>query len=150
MREAIPEYFKLTNLCLTMILGSMEDERVFSTLGFLKSKVGNKLDKNLDNCLRLYNSRYEVEIFPYDRAINIWRNQCQRRGISNISNPSSSGGGSGSYPDIESNEDDVDFGMHSESDADSESEENTTNNEMLYPINEEDSDDSDAELVQAE
>ena len=137
-----------------MILGSVEDERVFSTLGFLKSKVRNKLDKNLDNCLRLYNSRYEVEIFPYDRAISIWRKWCQRRGIANISNTSGSGSGdgSGSYPDIESqrNEDDVEFGIHSESYADSESEENTTNNEILYLINEEDSDDSDVEPVQAE
>ena len=141
-----------------MTLGSVEDGIFFSTLGFLKSKVRNKLDKNLDNCLRLYNSRYEVESFPYDRAVSIWRKWCQRRGIANISNTSGShsgggsGGGSGSYPNIESqsNEDDVEFGMHSESDADSESEENTTNNEMLYAINEEDFDDSDAKPVQAE
>ena len=73
LREAIQEYFKLNNLCLAMILGLVEDERVFSTLGFLKSKIRNKLDKNLDNCLRLYNSRYEVESFPYGRAIDIWR-----------------------------------------------------------------------------
>ena len=120
----------------------------FSNLGFLKSKVRNKLDKNLDNFLRLYNSRYEVESFTYDRLVNIWRNQCQRRGIANISNLS--GSGSGSYLDIESNEDDVDFGMHSESNADSEFEENITKNEMLYAINEEDFDDSDVEPVQAE
>ena len=73
LRESIPEYFKLANLCLTMILGSVEDERVVSTLGFLKSNVRNKLDKNLDNFLRLYNSRYEIYSFPYDRALNIWR-----------------------------------------------------------------------------
>ena len=106
----------------------------------------------MDNCLRLYNSRYEVEIFPYDKVISIWRNQCQRRGISNISNPSGSdsgnGGGNGSCFNIGSNEDDVEFGMHI--DTDSESKENTMNNEMLYVINEEDSNDSDAELVQAE
>ena len=110
--------------------------------------------------MRLYNYRYKVESFPYDRAVNIWRKQCQRRGIAKISNPSGCGssggsgsgssGGSGSYPNIESNEDDVEFGMHSKFDTDNESEENTMNNEMLYAINEEDSDDSDAELVQAE
>ena len=133
-----------------MILGSMEDERVFSTLGFLKSKARNKLDTNLDNCPRLYNSRYEVESFPYEKVVSIWRNQCQIRGIANISNPSSNGSGSGSCPDIGSNEDDVDFGMHTESDANSESEENTTNNEMLYAINEEYSDNSDTEPVQAD
>ena len=115
----------------------------------------------MDNCLRLYNSRYEVESFPYDKVVIIWRKRCQRRGISNISNTSGSGsgggsgsgsgsgGGSGSYLDIESqrNEDDVEFGMHSESNADSEFEENTTNNEMLYAINEEDFNDIDVELV---
>ena len=154
LRELIPKYFKLTNLCLTMILGSVEDEIFFSTLGFLKSKVRNKLDKDLDNCLRLYNSRYEVESFPYDRAASIWRKQCQKRGIANISNPSGSssgggsGNGSGSCPDIGSNEDDVEFGIHT--DVDSESEENTMKNEMLYAINEEDSDDSDVEPVQVE
>ena len=54
------ETFKLVELCLTMILGSVEDERVFSALGFLKSKVRNKLDKNLENFLSLYTFRYEI------------------------------------------------------------------------------------------
>ena len=73
--------------------------------------------------------------------------------MTNISNPSgsgsgggtSSGSGSGSCPDIGSNEDDVDFGMHTN--IDSESQENTMNNEMLYAISEEDYDDSDDDLV---
>ena len=73
LREAISEYFKLTILCLTMILGSVEGEIFFGTLGFLKSKVRNKFKKKLDNCMRLYNSRYEVEIFPYDRVVSFWR-----------------------------------------------------------------------------
>ena len=78
--------------------------------------------------------------------------------MANISNPSSSGSGggggngsssgSGSCPDIGSNEDDVDFSMHA--DIESEFEEKITDNEMLYAINEEDSDDSNVELVQAE
>ena len=84
--------------------------------------------------------------------------------MTNISNPSGSdssggsGGGSGSgsgngsssgsdsCPDTKRNEDKVDIGMH----TDGESKENTTNNEMLYAINEEDFDDSDVELVQVE
>ena len=36
LRESISKIFKLAKLCLTMILRSMEDERVFSALGFLK------------------------------------------------------------------------------------------------------------------
>ena len=73
--------------------------------------------------------------------------------MSNISKTSGNcsgdgGSGNGSCLDIGSNEDDVDFGMHT--DIDSESEENTTNKEILYAINEEDYDDSDVDPVQTE
>ena len=60
LRDSISEYLRLTELCLTMILGSVEDERVFSVFGFIKSNIRNKLDKNLDTCLRMYNYRYDV------------------------------------------------------------------------------------------
>lgn len=73
----------------------MEYERVFSALGFLKSKVRNKLYKNLENCLRLYISKYEVNTFSYERALKLWMKKCQRRGLGNdlnneITNSSSS------------------------------------------------------------
>ena len=58
----------------------------------------------------------------------------------------SSGVGSGLCPNIGSNDDEVDFGMH----TNNESEENTTDNQMLYEINEEESNDSDVELVKLE
>lgn len=78
-----------------MILGSVEDERVFSALGFLKSNIRNKLDKNLENCLRLYTSKYEINTFPYERALKLWMKKCQRRGLGNISNNEISDSGSG-------------------------------------------------------
>ena len=93
--ESISKYFKLAELCLTMILGSMEDERVFSALGFLKSKVRNKLDKNLENCLRLYTSTYEINNFPYEKEMWLWKKKCQRRGLGNISSNDISNLGSG-------------------------------------------------------
>ena len=55
--------------------------------------------------------------------------------MANILNPSDNG--NGSCPDIGNNDDEVDFGMH----TDNESEENIMNNQMLYAINEKDSDD---------
>ena len=58
--------FKLVDLCQTMILGSMEDERIFSAMSFLKSKWRNKIDKNVDTFLRLYVIKYEVDNFPYE------------------------------------------------------------------------------------
>lgn len=68
-----------------MILGSMEDERVFSALGFLKSKVRSKLYKNLETCLRLFVTQYNVRDFPYDRLMAIWNSMRERRGLCNTS-----------------------------------------------------------------
>lgn len=86
LQENISKYFKLADLCQTMILGSMEDERMFSALSFLKSKLRNKLDKNMDTCLRLYATKYDVNNFPYERALALWRSDCDRRGENNITN----------------------------------------------------------------
>ena len=85
LRTSISEYFKLSDLCQTMILGSVEDERVFSALGFLKSNVRNKLDKNLETCLRLFVTQYNVRDFPYERSLAIWNSTCERRGLCNTS-----------------------------------------------------------------
>lgn len=84
--QNMSEYFKLVDLCQTMILGSVEDERMFSALTFLKSKLRNKLDKNVDTCLRLYVTKYEVDNFPYERAVALWRSNCERRGENNMAN----------------------------------------------------------------
>ena len=78
-----------------MILGCVEDEMVFSALGFLKSKVRNKLDKNLEIFLRLYTYRYEINNFPYERPLQLWMKKCQRRGLGNVSNNDINNSGSG-------------------------------------------------------
>ena len=72
LQENISEYFKLVDLCQTMILGSVEDERMFSALPFLKSNLGNKLDKHMDTCLILYVTKYDIKNFPYERALALW------------------------------------------------------------------------------
>lgn len=54
LQDEISEYFHLYDLCQTMIIGFVEDERVFSSLQFVKSKVQNRLEKNLENWLSLY------------------------------------------------------------------------------------------------
>ena len=86
LQENISEYFKLADLCQTMILGSVEDERMFSALSFFKSKLRNKLDKHVDICLRLYVTKYDVDNFPYERALALWRSDYDRRGENNITN----------------------------------------------------------------
>ncbi|KAH9296664.1 hypothetical protein KI387_044244 [Taxus chinensis] len=83
LQEDISEYLRLYELCQTMILGSVEDERVFSALSFIKSKLRNRLDKNLESCMRCYVSRYSIETFSFDRAIAHWNSLCERRGVNN-------------------------------------------------------------------
>ena len=54
LQEKMSKYFKLVDLCQTMILGSVEDKRMFSALLFLNSKLRNKFNKHMDSCLRVY------------------------------------------------------------------------------------------------
>ena len=84
--QIMSKYFKLADLCQTMILGSVEDKRMFSAFSFLKSKLWNKLDKNVDTCLRLYVTKYEVDNFPYERALSLWQSDRERREENNIIN----------------------------------------------------------------
>lgn len=50
----LSEYMKLAQIAVTAILGFVEDERTFSTLSFLKNKVRNRLQGNLDTCIKMF------------------------------------------------------------------------------------------------
>ena len=88
LQENMSKYFKLVDLCQTLILVLVDDERMFSAPSFLKSKLRNKLDKNVDTCLRLYVTKYDITNFPFNRALALWRSDCERRGECNITNVS--------------------------------------------------------------
>jgi hypothetical protein len=47
LRHSFPEFFKLIEIATIQVLGSMEDERTFSTFFFMKSKLKNRLNKHL-------------------------------------------------------------------------------------------------------
>ncbi|KAH7415371.1 hypothetical protein KP509_14G039800 [Ceratopteris richardii] len=79
LKESMSEYFKVSNLYLTMILGSVEDGRLWSSLTFIRNAMRNRLNKNLDTCLRLFVSKSDLETFPFEEAYAIWKSQCQRR-----------------------------------------------------------------------
>jgi len=67
-----------------MILGSNEDERVFNALSYVKSKIQNWLETNLEICLRIYISHHTLNIFSYDRAIALLKSLSERRGVNQI------------------------------------------------------------------
>jgi hypothetical protein len=50
----MPEWFKVAQIAIVTVIGSVEDERTFSTLTWMKSKVRNRLSAHLDCTLRVY------------------------------------------------------------------------------------------------
>ena len=77
----LSEFMKLAQIAVTAILGSCEDERTFSTLSFVKNKVRNRLQENLDTCIRMFSqSWYTLESFPYNVAFDHWREAKERHG----------------------------------------------------------------------
>jgi hypothetical protein len=51
-------------------MGFVEDDRIFSTLMFMKTRLRNRLCEHLDLVVRMFAQPfYTVDTFPYDDAI---------------------------------------------------------------------------------
>jgi hypothetical protein len=80
MLNRLSEFIKLCEIAVTVVLGSMEDEHTFSTLGFMKLKLRNRLGSHLDMCVKVFVQQfYNQGTFPYQQAITHWRNERDRR-----------------------------------------------------------------------
>ena len=61
------EYVKLAQITKMHVLGSVEDERTFSSLTFLKNTLRNCLDTNLGIVVGMHAQQiYNLQTFPYD------------------------------------------------------------------------------------
>ena len=68
-QTAISEFIKVGEIALTMVGGSVEDERAFSAMNFLKNKHRNRLDTNLAVCMRMkMQNLYSLNTFPFTTA----------------------------------------------------------------------------------
>jgi hypothetical protein len=66
-------------MALTLVLGSVEDERAFSTVSFVKGKLRNKLVEHLPLCIKMFTQKfYTLRSFPYQEAADIWKVQKHR------------------------------------------------------------------------
>jgi hypothetical protein len=68
--EVIPqkcsEWIKVAKIALTMVSGSVADERAFSAMNFIKNDLRNRLDTNLEACLLTYmQDMFTTATFPY-------------------------------------------------------------------------------------
>ncbi len=61
------------NMC--SILGSIQDERCFLAMAFIKNKLKNCLLCHLDLCTQFYVQQfYKLEDFLFEKAITLWSN----------------------------------------------------------------------------
>ena len=67
------EYIKLAQIAMIHILGSVEDERTFSALNFLKDKLRNRLDHHVDVVVGMHcQNVYSLKTFPYEDCFKQW------------------------------------------------------------------------------
>ena len=77
----LSQWAVLAELALVMVPDSVEAERMFSTMSFLKDKLRNRLTTHLSPCAQLYSqSTYSLSNFPYPDAIKSWREAVKFRG----------------------------------------------------------------------
>jgi hypothetical protein len=54
----ISEYMKVVEIAYVQVLGSLEDERTFSTLSFNKNRLYNSPTMNLETCIAMYANKF--------------------------------------------------------------------------------------------
>ena len=76
----VGEFAKLAEIMMCMVGTSVEDERLFSILAFVHNKLRNRLDSNLEACVRAKAQQvYTPESFPYKDALKVWHEVSSRR-----------------------------------------------------------------------
>jgi hypothetical protein len=67
------EFIKLAEIAVVHVIGSVEDERLFSSVKFLKSKLRSSLMVNLEVVVGMFSQHiYTLESFPYQKVFDDW------------------------------------------------------------------------------
>jgi hypothetical protein len=73
---------RLAEIAITTILGNVEDERTFSSLKFIKSRLQNRLEGNLNTVVKVFSQGYyNLENFSYADAYSHWQAAKERQGV---------------------------------------------------------------------
>jgi hypothetical protein len=77
----ISEYLKVAEIACVQVLGSVEDERTFSTLSFIKNRLRNRLTVNLETYAAMYAQHFfTMSNFPYGTTFAEWQGLKRRHG----------------------------------------------------------------------
>ncbi len=70
----------MAKLLLVIVPGSVEDERAFSTWGFIHNDWRNRLKPgHLNDCMRMFLQKWwDVDTFPYEAALDAWHKEDRR------------------------------------------------------------------------
>ena len=70
----LSEYIKLAKLAMTVVGTSVNDERAFSAISFVKSPERNRLDEHLEVAVRAkYQGQFTYETFPMQEGLKEWQ-----------------------------------------------------------------------------
>jgi hypothetical protein len=70
------EFMRLAKLVIVQVIGSVENERTFSTLDFMKSKLRNRLVRHLDIAICMFaQDFFTKETFPFQVVIMDWNDE---------------------------------------------------------------------------
>ena len=79
LRHSLSEYIIIAEIAIVMVMGSVQDERTFSTVSFMKSKLRNRLGTHLPLAVGFKSQKFfTLEDFPYDAAYDSWRSETKR------------------------------------------------------------------------
>ena len=78
LQHGLLEYLKLAEVAIVLVLESVEDERTFSTLSFMKAKLRNRLQTHLSMVVTMRGQTFfDINNFPYDQAYLEWKRSIQ-------------------------------------------------------------------------
>ncbi len=73
LKKTMFKYFKVAKMAMVQVLGLVEDECIFLTFSFTKSKLWNQLVEHLPIVVGMYfQTFYNLEIFPYAKVFDAW------------------------------------------------------------------------------
>ena len=68
------EFHELAEMVVVQIMGSVEDERVFSTLSFMKMKLRNKLTDHVDLTVCMFcQNHWQLDNLMFGNAFIAWK-----------------------------------------------------------------------------
>ncbi len=76
------EFMKMAKLAMIQIMGFVKNERTFSTLIFMKTRLWNRLCEHLGMVVMMFAQPfYTIDTFPYDDAITTWTHEKVKKGL---------------------------------------------------------------------